>query len=161
MAWFLDPRTPRATIAALALTLVATAPARAADDDDSATPACEDGVAGYPVDGTDDCVDDDGDGHAEIQGDCDDGDPAVYRDAPEICDDKVDNDCDGAIDFEDHDCLAQAEEGSGLILACDFPDPPEATAVRGAPWALPLAGLLLRVRRGGRRGGRRGDPRAQ
>jgi len=44
-----------------------------------------------------DDVDADGDG-AVARLDCDDGDAAVYPGATEICDDGIDNDCDGAID---------------------------------------------------------------
>ena len=46
-------------------------------------------------------VDGDGYGHAE---DCDPDDPAVHAHAPEICDDGVDNDCDGEVDAWDPQC---------------------------------------------------------
>ena len=39
----------------------------------------------------------DGDGQAECDGDCDDGDPLTYDGAAEQCD-GLDNDCDGAVD---------------------------------------------------------------
>ncbi len=41
-------------------------------------------------------VDNDGDGHTENQGDCDDGDPARYPGAAETCNDGIDQDCSGA-----------------------------------------------------------------
>jgi len=45
----------------------------------------------------DTAVDNDGDGYTVEEGDCDDNNPSVYPDAPELCD-GVDNDCDGFID---------------------------------------------------------------
>src|SRR5512137_2915722 len=47
------------------------------------------------------CTDEDGDGYGTgcTKGpDCDDGDPTVFPGADEICDDNVDNNCDGDID---------------------------------------------------------------
>jgi formylglycine-generating enzyme required for sulfatase activity len=41
-------------------------------------------------------VDDDGDGFTENQGDCDDNNDSIYPSATEICDDGVDQDCDGS-----------------------------------------------------------------
>ena len=52
-------------------------------------------------------VDTDGDGHSHVSiggGDCDETDPAVSIAADEICDDGVDNDCDGDVDAADADC---------------------------------------------------------
>jgi V8-like Glu-specific endopeptidase len=50
------------------------------------------------------CTDADGDGYCPEDGDCDDTDPDVNPGATEICDDLIDNDCDGAIDGDDSDC---------------------------------------------------------
>jgi hypothetical protein len=64
--------------------------------------------------------DDDGDGYTENQGDCDDTDPNVYPDAPEICDGK-DSNCDGSQSFLDHD-----KDGDGVPWCagdCDDNDP--------------------------------------
>ena len=55
------------------------------------------------------CTDADGDGFFAEEGcgevfDCDDGDSFVFPGADEVCDDLVDNDCDGDVDGEDADC---------------------------------------------------------
>ncbi len=110
-------------------------------------------VLGARVAAADD--DADGDGYTVDQGDCDDQDPRRSLGHPEACDDQLDNDCDGAVDYEDHDCLAVAEEASGIVCECDFPDPPEATAVKrrtGIVGAC-LAGVLWVRRARPRRGG--------
>ena len=76
-------------------------------------------VTSIELDGTSDCVDNDGDGQAEINGDCDDGEPLVYLDEAELlCLDGMDNDCDGAIDYDDPDCQQRAEEASGIVCDC-------------------------------------------
>lgn len=50
------------------------------------------------------CTDMDGDGSCQESGDCDDGNPAVSPNMPEVCDDGLDNDCDGTFDGGDADC---------------------------------------------------------
>ncbi len=65
-----------------------------ADDDD---PIC----GGPPADSTDS----DNDGFPDDQ-DCDPFDDSIYPGAPEICDDGVDNDCNGLADNEDPICGA-------------------------------------------------------
>lgn len=65
------------------------------DPDCGASPACQA------------CPDVDGDGYRDAAcggTDCDDTDSNVFPGAPEICDDTIDNDCDGSIDLEDPDC---------------------------------------------------------
>lgn len=91
----------------------------------------------------------DGDGYTVDQGDCDDQDPRRSLGHPEACDDQLDNDCDGAVDYEDHDCLAVAEEASGIACECDFPDPPDAVAreSRSGLTLGTLAGVLVVRRR--------------
>ena len=69
------------------------------------------------------------------QADAQDDDSAEIED----CNDDLDNDGDGQVDFQDRDCLLLAEEQSGFICNCDYPEPPD-LAARGA--VLPvLAGL--------------------
>ena len=47
-------------------------------------------------------VDEDEDGYGVLDGDCDDTDPTVHPDAPEVCD-ELDNDCDGDVDEDPTD----------------------------------------------------------
>ncbi|MCB9594480.1 MAG: hypothetical protein H6719_17235 [Sandaracinaceae bacterium] len=88
-------------------------------------------------------VDADGDGVSE-ELDCDDADPSVHPGAEEICDDEVDQNCDG---FECHETpdggVEERRIGTPLSSGCSTS--PGST---GAPWLL-LLGLpwLLRRRR--------------
>lgn len=73
-----------------------------------------------PLTGTTD-PDSDADGHAALDAggdDCDDGDPAVNPEAPEVCYDGVDADCDGLTD--DSDCDG---DGAPVDVDCDDTDP--------------------------------------
>ncbi|MBN1382319.1 MAG: putative metal-binding motif-containing protein [Deltaproteobacteria bacterium] len=67
-------------------------------------------------------VDWDGDGFSEFTGDCDETDPNINPDQPEICNDEIDNNCDGEIDEGCHVTVATpAGEDVGIsALDCDF-----------------------------------------
>ena len=58
-------------------------------------------------------VDEDGDGWMGCEGDCDDGDPLIYPDAEEICDNGIDDDCDGLTDLEDLPQCCWDDDGDG------------------------------------------------
>ena len=63
------------------------------------------GPMGGPDTGLDSAaVDADADGYTVGAGDCDDEDAAVNPGATEVCDDGIDNDCDGKTDTDDEDC---------------------------------------------------------
>ena len=71
------------------------------------------------------CLDNDGDGFTNCDGDCDDNNLEINPGAAEICEDGVDNNCDGTVDnattwFEDQD-----EDGFGnpssSVDACEQP----------------------------------------
>jgi len=65
-------------------------------------PQCEDDPACL-------CEDEDEDGFC-VEDDCDDRDPDINPDAPEICDDGADNDCDGEVDEDDSECGPDCED---------------------------------------------------
>ena len=86
--------------------------------------------------GVDPCdgVDLDGDGWTDCDDDCDDQDPAIHPGAEEICDDGIDQNCDGATDeYADDDgdgysnCDGDCDDGDPLafpggVEVCDFSD---------------------------------------
>jgi thermitase len=51
------------------------------------------------------CTDTDGDGFCVEGNDCDDSDASINPGAEEVCDDTIDNDCDGKTDCTDSNCL--------------------------------------------------------
>lgn len=74
-------------------------------------------------------VDDDGDGLAEVDGDCDDTSASIHPGAIEVCGDGADDDCDGHADGGDATCPlagavtaddADAWAEGGPLLAADF-----------------------------------------
>jgi hypothetical protein len=79
-----------------------------------------------------DCNDADGDGHYAFDpqdcpngDDCDDSDPDVHPGAAEVCDNTIDDDCDGQADTEDSDCLCVDGDSDGYGdpagNACTYP----------------------------------------
>ena len=79
----------------------------------------------------------DRDGYAG-EDDCNDADASAYPGAPEVCDDGIDNDCDGRVDRADSDCDDGKAEGCGCAST---------SVPRGASlWVLGLFALVIRRR---------------
>jgi len=76
------------------------------DDDDEPSDIGAFGVTDIPD------IDNDGDGFPpDAGGDCDDDDPSVNPDADEICDDEIDNNCNGEIDEDCSDDTGSPDTG--------------------------------------------------
>jgi hypothetical protein len=58
-------------------------------------------------------ADDDNDGYFDGE-DCDDSDPEVHPGATEDCDNSLDDDCDGDIDFDDTDCAGPSDDDDSI-----------------------------------------------
>ena len=58
-------------------------------------------------------------GYVTNSKDCNDSDSDINPDAPEICDDGIDNDCDGDSDSADSDCIVSLLQG-GLFTVCSL-----------------------------------------
>lgn len=68
------------------------------------------------------CTDEDEDGWAVQRGDCDDADPLVHPEAPELWADETDNDCDGLVDQSgDYVFASEAEPNDTTIGSCFAP----------------------------------------
>ncbi|GEM_PF-2370740 len=91
-------------------------------------------------------IDEDGDGYSELDGDCDDSDPAVSPAAEEICDNGLDDDCDGGpgdcglegtLFVEDADVVflgtTESDLGRSLASAGDLTGDGQADLALGAP----------------------------
>ena len=98
------------------------------DEDPAIHPGASDLCDGVDqgCDGLGDEVDVDLDGFMICAGDCDDGRADVSPEAVELCADGIDNDCDGAIDMLDTDCLRCIDlDGDGYgdpaSGVCPFP----------------------------------------
>lgn len=89
-------RTPLFLLASLLLTLVGCEPIEVVRDIDVTVDDDDDDSATDPVEPPGPAIDADRDGYSTLL-DCDDSDPTVYPDAPELCD-GIDNNCGGAID---------------------------------------------------------------
>jgi hypothetical protein len=66
------------------------------------------------------CTDEDEDGWAVQQGDCDDTNATVYPDAPELWNDGIDNDCDEVIDASDDYVFATEQEPNDTTIGSCF-----------------------------------------
>lgn len=62
--------------------------------------------------------DDDLDGQSEVQGDCNDNDPTIYRGAPEKCDDGIDQNCDGKYDVTDNCKVCDSDPKNDCVQDC-------------------------------------------
>ena len=78
---------------------------------------------GVPIGGCPDADQDGFDDEACGGDDCDDTDPAVNPDAVEVCDNQIDDDCDGDIDMADTDCSCWDIDQDGFDdIACGGDD---------------------------------------
>ena len=81
------------------------------------------------------CTDADNDGFCVEDGDCDDADPAINPGASEVCDDGVDNDCDGLLDDADPACQTSSCDLLPLGDSCVSNDECCSQKCKGRPGA--------------------------
>ena len=74
----------------------------------AATEECQDCLCG--------CYDNDLDGYTNCDGDCDDFDPNISPAADEICDNGIDDDCDGTVDIVPNACDQEGYNTPGACL---------------------------------------------
>lgn len=99
----------------------------------------------------------DGDGVSWVDGDCDDGNPAIHPGAQEDCSSGVDEDCDGDVDGDDADCSPMDSGSADTAEPVDSPppghnaiatiDPAGGCATASAASGLALWGLPVLLRR--------------
>jgi hypothetical protein len=94
------------------------------------------------------CADNDEDGHASAAcggDDCNDSDAAILPGATEVCDDNIDNDCDGKVDTADESCPDALITGGCRLVASS-----NGVIQTVGIWAIVLViGMLCRMRRRG------------
>lgn len=110
--------------------------------DTGTTPGADTGAPWVPEGDTggDPFADADNDGFVQSE-DCNDADPDANLDADEVCDDGVDNDCDGKADDADADCMGGAK-GCKCASVSDAP-------ALGWMFLIGLGAMFRRTRRGG------------
>jgi len=67
--------------------------------------------------------------------DCNDWAPAINPDMPEVCDDEIDNDCDGLTDWDDPDCPRAPVPKTGQTTSYTYGD--DGYFQKGLAWPIP------------------------
>jgi len=85
------------------------------------------------------CTDADNDGSCVETGDCDDANPSVHPGAAELCDDGVDNDCNGLVDSADPACQTGTCDLAAVGDSCASASECCSAKCKGKPAAGPAA----------------------